>query len=112
VKKIAALNWLLPLISGMIVFSCLFYCRFWWIPHPMTFADPDESFVCWMFCKTMSNYWFSLGLLFSAASMLGGVLMRLNIKSAWLITLLSGMLLLPAGLMNLISLYISKKVVR
>jgi hypothetical protein len=108
-KTLVRFNWLLPLVSGGIVIGCLLYCRVWWTPHPMSLTDPDCSIVCWMFCNTMSNFWLSLGILFSLVSIIGGAMMRFNVKSAMLVTIMGGVLIVPSGLINLIPIYIARK---
>ena len=75
----------------------------------MTLSDPDESIICWMFCKTMSNVWFSPGVLCSLLSIAGGVMIRSDIKRGKMVALIGGILILPAGLLNFIPLYVSKK---
>jgi hypothetical protein len=100
--------WLLPLISGGIVLGCLVYCRLWWTPVPMGIGDPDCSVVCWMFCSTMNNFWFALGVLFSFISLHGSVMMLFNMRRARMVTLVGGLLILPSGLLNLIAFYYKK----
>jgi len=102
VKK---LFWLLPLLSGGIVMGCLVYCRFWWTPRPMSLTDPDFSIICWLFCRTMNPFWFYLGILISSLSLLAGIMMRYKRKGAKPITLLTGILNIPTGLLNFISYY-------
>lgn len=108
-KSLVRCSWLLPLVSGGMVLICLVYCRVWWTPHPMTLGDPDESIVCWMFCKTMSNLWFALGLLCSLLSISGGVMIRSNSKPGKMAVLISGILILPAGLLNFVPLLVSNR---
>jgi hypothetical protein len=74
----------------------------------MGIGDPDCSVVCWMFCSTMNNFWFTLGVLFSFVSLLGGVMMLFNTRRARMVTLIGGILILPSGLLNLISYYYKK----
>lgn len=100
-RNIAQWSRFAPLLSGGIVLGCLVYCRFWWTPRPMSLTDPDCSIVCWMFCNTMSSFWFSLGVLFSLISLLSSVMICYNVKRAKLITLISGLLIFPSGLINL-----------
>jgi hypothetical protein len=71
----------------------------------MTITDPDESFLCWMFCKTLSNVWFSLGVTASLLSIAGGAMIRRNMSGGKALTVISGALLLPVGLLNFIPLY-------
>ncbi len=100
--------WLLPLISGGVVLGCLVYCRIWWTPAPMGIGDPDCSVVCWMFCRTMNNVWFALGVLFSFISLQGSVMMLFHMRRARMVTLVGGILILPSGLLNLIAFYYKK----
>jgi len=102
-------GWLSPLISGGMVLICLVYCRIWWTPHPMTLGDPDESVICWMFCSTMSNVWFSLGLIFALLSITGGIMMRSEFRQGKTLALIGGILLLPVGCINFIPLLVSRK---
>ena len=111
-KKVMRWIWLLPLISGGIVLGCLVYCRFWWTPTSMGLSDPDCSIICWLFCSTMNPLWFNLGILFSSTSLLGGIMMRYNIRRARLMTLIGGILIFPTGLINLIPYYYYKSPVR
>ena len=107
-KKPVKWLWFLPLLSGGIVLGCLIYCRFWWTPVSMGLWDPDCSIICWLFCNTMNLRWFYLGVLFSSASLLAGMMMRYNISGARLINLISGILIVPAGLINLIPYFYSR----
>lgn len=103
-KLLNRYGWLLPVISGSMVLACLVYCRIWWTPHPMTLTDPDESIICWMFCSTMNNAWFSLGLLLALLSITGAVMMRSESRHAKTLAIVTGILLLPIGLINFIPL--------
>ena len=108
-KLLIRYSWLMPLVSGGMVLICLIYCRIWWTPHPMTLGDPDESIICWMFCSTMNNFWFSLGVLFSLLSITGGVMIRSDFRQGKTLASIGGILLLPVGFINFIPLYVSKK---
>jgi hypothetical protein len=102
-KEIVRWTWLLPLVSGGIVLGCLVYCRFWWTPAPMGFGDPDTSIICWLFCKTLNPLWFYLGMVFCLFSFYGSIMMRFRRKKAGILTLIGGVLIIPAGFLNLIS---------
>ena len=108
-KLLTRFSWLMPLITGAMVLSCLVYCRIWWTPHPMTLNDPDESILCWMFCSTMKNAWFTLGIICALLSITGAVMMRSESRHAKKLAIVAGILLLPIGLINFIPLLTSGK---
>jgi hypothetical protein len=57
----------------------------------------------------MKPLWFNLGVLFSSASLFGGILMRYQKRWARLMTLISGILIMPTGLINLIPYFYYKR---
>lgn len=101
------INWLFPIFSGSIVITCVVYCAMWWKPHPMTILDVDCSIVCWNFCRTMSNTWASIAILVAAISILSGILFKLKNKYATVLSLFSGILTLPVGIMTLFPLLLN-----
>lgn len=56
----------------------------------------------------MSDFWFILGVFFSSVSILGGVMMGYHVKWAKSVALFGGILIAPAGLINIISYYYVK----
>jgi hypothetical protein len=102
-------SWFLPILSGVIVLSCLIYCRFWWTPMPMGLTDPDTSVVCWLFCKTQNTFWFYLGVLFAFFSISSGIMWRFGTKHTKWTLFITGLLIAPTGFINLVSFYFYRK---
>lgn len=111
-KTLARYSWTAPIVSGTGVLLCLIYCRIWWTPRPMALSDPDESIICWMFCSTMNDVLFYMGIIFALLSMAGGVMVRSDLKKGTIISLISGVLLVPIGIINFIPVYYSGRNIR
>jgi len=95
-----------PILSGVLVAACLVYCRFWWMPHPMTWRDGDCSIICWFYCATMSLGWLMTGFAVSLTSVYAGVFSaKLKLNAGWL-NLILGCLLFPTGILNLYSAWL------
>ena len=88
---------LLPITSGLLIGACLVYCTIWWIPHPMTFADPDCSIACWAYCATQNPLWGTLTAVLAAGLCFGGILILSRKKQGLKISLVLGILTLPTG---------------
>ena len=101
--------WVLPVVSGAAVILCFLYCRYFWSPRPMTLTDPDTSIICWLYCYSLNSNWFYLGIVFSTISVIGGIMMLFNMSKARIISIIGGVLIIPAGLINFISCYFYKE---
>ena len=88
--------------SGLLIGACLVYCAVWWIPHPMTIADPDCSVTCWAYCATQSPFWGALTAVLAAGLFLGGILILLRKEQGLIASLVLGILTLPTGILAVV----------
>ena len=93
---------LLPAIAGLPTAACALYCLFVWAPAQggqFSWFNLDVSLICWTFCSTGIPALGYAAVAAGLASPIGGLLASRT--AGRYILLLSGILLLPLGLLNL-----------